>query len=753
MRIDGRQRQRGAAPGYVTAVAIRAAESTWFPHGHIDDEVAPGSYPGNVGEKEAKRKKTTLVVKSFMALALLVASAQGMAQGITGHDSTQPRGANEGILNQAGQDLSPVSDGFRSPAYRAVTHAGAYKEWAGTMMANAMRDPAFFATLSVANADIIRLLNNLYRHPANISNMLTGRARQFETFNDFMEFLGINDEDIEVTAGQLQPEDILPITADLCLRCHGPVGWLEGRSEPKTNRSPFLKGQFWGAPFLENPIWLGYIRYEFGDPRSANLLDESEGEMDGIQCDFCHRATDNFKRISNHDGTEMAYGNGGYFVTRSNPFCGRFRNCVKEEIRPASDFQKQSVFCGTCHDVTNPMIRTRTVVNGEVPEDMPHPMERTYTEWYWSDFRNEKTCQDCHEPMKFLGAQTWMIYPVLYEMWGEVDGKWRTNPYRYEVPERAVLWKKAMERNREFMQREAAEMSFVETSVKGDQATVKVKVVNKTGHKLPTGFAEGRQMWIHIKATDGEDRLVFESGFMEKGSLVRDKYFNGTYIEDPEISMIKIYEQEALASDYDPTVVSPGNEHFHFMLMNKIVKDNRIPPRGYNKAAYAADGAFIMPRHPKDTEYADGQYWDITSYTFTIPEWAKDKIRVTADLMYQTFSKKYIEFLRDNDVEQTEKFGGRSRNMPAGPYAEYQTWGSALHQSWQAANMGPPVTMQAISTEFYFGMSRFAMIGIFLSAAVFVMTGTFGAVHVYRKLKQTSRNYSRCGVKMLVSVD
>jgi hypothetical protein len=678
--------------------------------------------------------KATLALASLMAIALVATSEAGMAQGITRHDSTQPRGANEGILNQAGQDLSPVTDGFRSPAYRAVTQVKEYKEWAGTMMANAMRDPAFFATLSVANADIIKLLNNLYRNPGNIEKLLTERAREFTTFQDLLDFLGVDKADVGLKVGKLQPEDFLAVTADLCLRCHGPVGWLEGRSEPKTRHSPFLKGQFWGSAFLEHPIWLGYIRYDYGDPRSANLLDESEGEMDGVQCDFCHRTIDNFKRKSNHDGTEMAAGNGGFFVTRDNPFCGRFRNCIKEEVKPVAEFQKQSVFCGTCHDVTNPLISTRTVVDGEVPDDMPHPIERTYTEWYWSDYRKEKTrCQDCHEPMKFFGAQTWMIYPVLYEIWGEVDRKWGEHPYRYDFPERASLWKKAMEWNREFMQREAAEMSFVEASVNGDEATVKVKVVNKAGHKLPTGFAEGRQMWNHIKAVDGEGRLVFESGYMEEGSLVRDKYFNGTFIDDPERHVIKVYEQEALASDYDATVVSPGDEHFHFILMNEIVKDNRIPPRGYNRAAYRADGAFIIPRDPKDTDYADGQYWDTTSYTLTIPDWAKSEIHITANLMYQTFSKEYIEFLKDNDVEHTEKYGGRARNLPAGPYADFQTWGSALHKSWQNANQGPPVVMQTISADVSLGRSIYAMVGIVLAVVVVVGSGIFGVALLYRK--------------------
>jgi len=123
-----------------------------------------------------------------------------------------------------------------------------------------------------------------------------------------------------------------------------------------------------------------------------------------------------------------------------------------------------------------------------------------------------------------------------------------------------------------------------------------------------------------------------------------------------------------------------------------IEKDNRIPPLGYNKAAYQADGAFIIP---EDT-YADGQNWDITNYSFTVPATASGAVQVTATLYYQTFSKEYVDFLRENDQEPTVKDGGRARNLPdAGIYSDAGTWGNALHHTWDASNKGQPVKMVA----------------------------------------------------------
>src|SRR6185369_12288374 len=127
---------------------------------------------------------------------------------------------------------------------------------------------------------------------------------------------------------------------------------------------------------------------------------------------------------------------------------------------PREAFQRKSDFCGTCHDITHPLIKTVTRVNGAVP-DMLHPFERTFTEWYWSAYRTEeKRCQDCHTPMKFPGAQTWLLYPVLDRLWGKVDQQWAD--IGYQVPaSRAAMYKAAMERNQSFM-RTAATIEFVE---------------------------------------------------------------------------------------------------------------------------------------------------------------------------------------------------------------------------------------------------------------------------------------------------
>lgn len=499
-----------------------------------------------------------MIKKAIIAAALwaplITAPAPGLGAAITAEDSTQPRGAPLGNVNDQGQSLDPISEGFRAPAGFSGVLLPAeghdfYRDWVGSMMGNTARDPAFYATLNIANQDIIDLYKSLDA---------AGQAA-FRTQHQLPD----------------NPDDeLLPVTADICLRCHAPVGWLEAHSEPPTPAFPFLDGQFWGAALLEVPP---------SDP--VDLLAHSEAEMEGVQCDFCHRVYDGMARRSLFDSSTLMAGNGSFFVSLDIPF--RENGGIPDTVFP---FQKDGDFCGICHDVTNPIIKTRTEVDGAVP-DMLHPMERTYTEWYWSGYRDTRRCQECHAPMQFLGAQTWMLFPAMASLWGDIDQQWIDRGY--DVPaSRAEALRAAAAKNRSFMKSKAARMEILGAPNQvrpGDEIGVDIKVTNLTGHKLPTGFAEGRQMWIHLQAQDKDGKILWEDGALAAGGeLVRS-------------DQTKVYEQEILAEGYDfidqqakdldgNGVISSEElekaQHFHFVLMNKIVKDNRIPPKGYNKGGF-----------------------------------------------------------------------------------------------------------------------------------------------------------------------
>ncbi len=424
-----------------------------------------------------------------------------------------------------------------------------------------------------------------------------------------------------------------PDSGDLCLRCHLPRGWLRGRSIP-TDGSQMLP------------------------------TDES-----GVSCDFCHRLVDPIYDPGQNPVEDQAilaglsnpasnFGNGMATIDPTGARRGPFINATGGHPILVSPFHREAALCGTCHDVSNPAFEkdgngnyVPNAFNAPATDFSAHtllPVERTYSEWFFSEYNTPQgvfapqfggnrdyvaTCQDCHmrdvtgqgssfgsPPIRddlplhdITGGSTWLpgLLSTLFP--GQVN----------EAALQAGILRAR------YMLQNAAELAAVQ---EGDD--LKVTVTNNTGHKLPTGYPEGRRVWINVKYYDASQSLVSESAAYDPNT--------GVLGHDAEA---KIYEVEpGLDEVTAPLVgVDPGPS-FHFVLNNKIFKDNRIPPRGFTNAAFADFGGA-----PVGHAYADGQYWDDTLYT--IPAGATS---AEVTLYYQSTSKEFIEFLRDENTTNTK---------------------------------------------------------------------------------------------------
>jgi hypothetical protein len=186
-----------------------------------------------------------------------------------------------------------------------------------------------------------------------------------------------------------------------------------------------------------------------------------------------------------------------------------------------------------------------------------------------------------------------------------------------------------------------------------DAPSLTVRVTNETGHKLISGYPEGRRMWLHVEGFDALGAKEFESGAYDPAS--------GVLTEDAQA---KVYEiKPGLSPALAAALGLPAGPSFHFVLNDTVTFDNRIPPRGFTNAAFAE-----IQSAPVGYAYADGQYWDDTLYDLPA-----SVTSVTVRLYYQTLSKEYVEFLRDeNDTNSA---------------------GHALYDAWVAHGRSQPVLM------------------------------------------------------------
>lgn len=185
-----------------------------------------------------------------------------------------------------------------------------------------------------------------------------------------------------------------------------------------------------------------------------------------------------------------------------------------------------------------------------------------------------------------------------------------------------------------------------------DCGGVRVRVINESGHKIPTGHIEGRRIWSNVKVYDAANQLLREYGHYDPETAHLDE------------DSTDIYEMHVGLSEYASQATGyPAGTTTHMALADTIVKDNRIPPRGFSNAAYATGGAPVV-----GAIYADGQYWDDTY--FWIPE---NAVRVDVTVNYQTVTRHYIEALRHGNVTDD--------------------WGEILYQLWMDTDKGAPVPM------------------------------------------------------------
>jgi len=480
-------------------------------------------------------------------------------------------------------------------------HTEPYTRWAASMMGQGARDPIFWAALAVA-------------------------------------------------------EQAAPNVSDFCIRCHAPLGWT-----------------------------------------SPERTDSMIGE--GISCALCHRLVDPVFK----PGSSPAPDAGILAALADPPRAVHSSHMVIDPLDrrrgpfaldpgftwhrwEQSAFHTDSRMCATCHDVTNPLFtmdRSGAYVMNAL--DQPHPtqqpydgfpLERTYSEWSRSAFAagpidmggrfggNQtavSSCQDCHMPKTtgaacapglggevrtdlpqhdFRGATTWMLDAVrnLYS-----DG---------ETGLSAESVKAAKARNVDMLGR-AADLLL---AVSGGDLVV--RVVNQTGHKLPTGHLEGRRMWLNVRFRGAAGVLIAERGGYDDDTATLDQ--DGTKVYEAIVGL-----DEAMAARLG---VPAGPSHL-FPLNNKFYLDNRIPPRGFRNREFRE-----VQCAPVGYAYENGQYWDNTRYP--IPPGAAT---VEARLFYQTITREAVEGLRDANVTTQH--------------------GKILYEEWLASGKGPPVQMALAAVD------------------------------------------------------
>ena len=488
--------------------------------------------------------------------------------------------------------------------------------------------------------------------------------------------------------------DALFLTSHDCLACHN------GLTTP-TGEDVSI-GVSWRASMMANssrdPYWHAAVRRETIDhPSAAREIEEecsichmpmsrtkaraagqpsgifaplpigagrSEDDLlaaDGVSCTVCHQI--GAERLGERESFT-----GGFLISPPTsagarrmfgPFAvdagrtGLMRSATGMTPAEAPHI-RESELCATCHTLITHALGPQGQVVGELPEQVP------YLEWRHSAFVAEKrSCQSCHMPA--VAAPT-RISSVLGE---EREGLGRhtflggnffmlrmLNRYRSEVGVEA--WPQELDAAARStiaqLQQDTASVSVVRAGTAGGRIDVEVSVRNLTGHKLPTGYPS-RRVWLHLTVRDRENQLVFGSGEITPSGLIRgnDNDADAARVEPHHVEIrsedqVQIYE----------SVMRDVNGNITTGLLRAVgyAKDNRLLPRGFDKATAVPDIAVIgAAREDRDfTDEGDRVRYVVDTAGRAGP------FRIDVELRYQPIAFRWAQNLRDYNADETRRF-------------------------------------------------------------------------------------------------
>jgi hypothetical protein len=569
--------------------------------------------------------------------------------------------------------------------------------WRGSMMANAGRDPIFWATLAIAEQD----------------------------------FDG---------------------AGDLCIRCHSTAGWQAGRSTP-TDGSGLTAGDADGV--------------ECEACHKSTNPDDSEHQ--GSQS---APFVANDKLVP----PQGYFGSGMLSLYPGSAKLGPYADADARHQFLPSQFHRRVEFCGSCHDVSNPVVGDLAPGAGKQPGGDPVVQSRTLgsavstkaafnnfpfrygvVERTWSEFMSGAlsrtrvsnyaslpvdlkagaikaafdsaggdyrdgtaryfSCQTCHmravtgQGCNKVGVATRTDLP-LHDMTG--GNAWAADAIRHQNGAGTLrlgggltsvqLDALAAGKVRAQQQLRLAASLRVNGNV--------VRVTNLTGHKLISGYPEGRRMWINVRWYDASNRLLREDGAYGPiavtidgaprtvNSLVRLDDPN-TKVYQAHYGMTQEWANQLLDLGYPPDLVlaydrvtgavdyrlwelaaqplGTSHETFHFVLNDTVIDDNRIPPFGFAYDEARRRNALPVPAAQYGSPTAGGSYQHYDDVALNPPSGAT---YADVRLMYQSTSWEYVQFLKLANNKTNAFLAAEGDNLLA---------------TWQATGMAEPYVMASAS--------------------------------------------------------
>ncbi|MFT4660678.1 MAG: hypothetical protein ACI8XB_000946 [Patiriisocius sp.] len=416
-----------------------------------------------------------------------------------------------------------------------------------------------------------------------------------------------------------------------CTDCHAPLGYF-------------------------NAIHIGLDTYTMADLEADSIA------KDGVSCAACHQLIPD--SVGKHFSGELYYQEQNLYGPYENPFGGPMESFVG--FTPVYDeYVTKSEACAGCHS-----LETETIdLDGNITGNKYYE-QATYHEWlnsaYNVDDKSSIQCQGCHMPVvnedviiaanllflpprspffehEFAGANVFMLKLL------------KDNIDTLEIRANSAQMDSTIAHTLTMLQENTLDLDLVEIA-RDDSTEVEVTIVNKAGHKFPSGYPS-RLAFVELLAINletGED-TIFASGLLDGDYNIvnRDDEYEPHFDFINSEEDVQIYEN--VFSD------ATGNATTILTQAQASLKDNRMTPFGFTTLHTAYDTTLIVGlaetdvNFNKDESGAQGTGSDKIRYKFYTGD-PTTPIQITAKVYYQSVPPKWVESMFEYSSDQIDHF-------------------------------------------------------------------------------------------------
>lgn len=400
--------------------------------------------------------------------------------------------------------------------------------------------------------------------------------------------------------------------------------------------------------------------YQGNAPYTMAMLDADTLGQDGVSCMSCHmqgpNAGSTFSGEMQYDTTRKMYG------PFTDPMTGPMQ--LYTGFTPTYGAHMSTAnACASCHTLITDVVDLSGNNTGDKFIE-----QATYHEWKNSIYPLDNfNCQRCHMPRindpvviannilaleprtpfnlhKFMGANSFMLQLM------------KANKTALNIGAEDVNFDSSIANTRTLLQTGTLDMSLTLDGWLSDTvAAFSLKLLNKAGHKFPSGYPS-RRAFVQFVATTLEGDTVFKSGLWDPTYelIGHDAVTEPHYQTISNNNQVQIYEM-AMAD-----VV--GNRTTLLERANTLLKDNRLPPQGFVSTGALYDSVQVVGV-TGDTDFNlsngnEGSGADVVHYQVRVPGGYQltSSINVYAKVFYQAVPPRWVADMFEVDTAPINQF-------------------------------------------------------------------------------------------------